>query len=372
MMNILLVARHPVGGIRTYFRYIYSQDVFSKHQFTLIAPDATYISDYLKDYLPDSRIKLIVSDNSNLALLSTLRNHLKENNYDLIHSHGFSAGALTVMARPFCRVPHMMTAHETFTKQAFIGVKGKFIQLMLNVIFKRLDCIVTVSEDAYNNFLQFVPFVSESKVQYIEHGINVNSFYQAKPRCYHKELSIDANRKIIGYFGRFSPEKGFIDLVNAIKILSEKIQHDQMPLVLTFGWGGYIRENYQEIKRLGLDEFFMQMPETNDMPATIAGVSLVVMPSHWEACGLLAMESLVVGAPIVGTNCIGLREVLHGSPAAMVLPKNPGALAEAIANELICSRKNKFCDYSSIAVSRFSLDKPVIKLNNLYDKLMGL
>ena len=168
-MKILLVARHPVGGIRTYFRYIYSQDVFSKHKFTLVAPDATNISDYLNDYLPASRIKLIASDNSNSALLSTLRNHLKENSYDLIHSHGFSAAALTIAARPFCRVPHIMTAHEAFTKQAFTGFKGKFVQLILNVIYRRLNCVVTVSEDAYNNFQHFMPLVPGSKVHYIEH-----------------------------------------------------------------------------------------------------------------------------------------------------------------------------------------------------------
>jgi glycosyltransferase involved in cell wall biosynthesis len=57
---------------------------------------------------------------------------------------------------------------------------------------------------------------------------------------------------------------------------------------------------------------------------------VLVMPSRWEACPILTMEALVLGVPIIGSYCLGLREVLRGTPDIVIPKENPEALANAL------------------------------------------
>ena len=113
------------------------------------------------------------------------------------------------------------------------------------------------------------------------------------------------------------------------------------------------------------------MPGTDNMPSMIKAVDMVVMPSRWEACGLLAMEVLSAGIPLLSSDCIGLREVVAGSPARTFLPGDHARLADLIRKEAEQSSKQEFADYQSIAVRRFGIARPAQELRALYDQLVG-
>ena len=156
-----------------------------------------------------------------------------------------------------------------------------------------------------------------------------------------------------------------------MKILSYRLSSDEMPIVLTFGWGGFIREDYALIEQLGLAENFRQLPFTDDVAAAIKGVDMVVMPSRWDACGLLAMEVLSAGVPLVSTDCIGLRCVVKNTPTTTVEPYNPEQLANAIEQELLSPSLDAFKSYQSEAVSRFNLIRPAQELSDYYQTFKG-
>jgi glycosyltransferase involved in cell wall biosynthesis len=160
--------------------------------------------------------------------------------------------------------------------------------------------------------------------------------------------------------------KGFLDLVKAMKLLLDSRGPSEMPTVLTFGWGGFIREDYALIEQLGLSNYFRQLPFTDDVPAAIKGVDMVVMPSRWEACGLLAMEVLCAGVPLIATNCVGLRCVVEGTPARVVNSYSPDQLAFAIEQELNQPSIEKFKDYKPTAIERFNFTKPARELDAYY------
>lgn len=368
-MKILLVARWPVGGIRTYFRYIYSQDIYADDELVLLAPDAE-LNFFLNQYFPAGRIRFIESENTDSGLRKRLVEILDSEKFDLIHSHGFSAGALVSSLPRRLPVPHVMTAHDVFREEQFTGIKGKLKAWLLNVVYWRLHGVLTVSEDALENFKKFMPLVSPQKIHNIDHGVDSERFANAQRRDFHSELSLQ-NRKIIGFFGRFMSQKGLLDLIKAMKILSYRLSSDEMPIVLTFGWGGFIREDYALIEQLGLAENFRQLPFTDDVAAAIKGVDMVVMPSRWEACGLLAMEVLSAGVPLVSTDCIGLRCVVKNTPTKTVEPYNPEQLANAIEQELLSPSLDAFKSYQSEAVSRFNLIRPAQELSDYYQTFKG-
>ena len=103
----------------------------------------------------------------------------------------------------------------------------------------------------------------------------------------------------------------------------------------------------------------------------MAAVDVVAMPSRWEACGLLGREALAAGVPIVGGNCIGLREVLAGSPAPLVEPLDHRALGNALLELLEDGAKAKFQAYAPEAHERFALERPCTELRCLYSQVAG-
>lgn len=365
-MKLLLVARWPVGGIRTYFRYIYTQALFGQYEIHLLSPDLE-LSAFLQQYFPADRIKFIQSRDDDVDVINVIRKQLKSESYDLIHSHGFSAGALVERAAFWRKIPHIMTAHDVFRDEQFRGIKGIAKKWLLNLTYAKLDGVLTVGRDARDNFKEFMPLVRNSRITNIDHGVNVQAFSSASPRTYRDELSLSPDHRIIGFFGRFMSQKGFIDVIKAMQILREQLPVEQMPLVLTFGWGGFIREDYALIEQRGLADFFRQMPFTDDMPSAIKGVDLVVMPSRWEACGLLAMEVLAAGVPLIGTDCIGLRCVLENTPAKVIPACDAPALANAIMQQF-SEGPSAFLQFQPDAIKRFDLVNPALELHNYYQK----
>ncbi len=109
------------------------------------------------------------------------------------------------------------------------------------------------------------------------------------------------------------------------------------------------------------------------MPAMIKAMDMVVMPSRWEACGLLGMEVLAAGVPLISTDCIGLREVVAGSPARIFSPGGDvgGGLAELITEEIHKPTKEAFIRYQPEAVDRFAITRPADSLRTLYCRLSG-
>lgn len=363
-MKILLVARWPVGGIRTYLRYIYSQPIFETDELVLLAPDLN-LTEFLSEFIPSGRIRFISSENSDKGLRKKFTQLISAEAFDLIHSHGFSAGALVCSVPRVLPAPHIMTAHDVFRTEQFTGLKGKIKLLLLGLAYCRLKGVLTVGEDALSNFKEFMPLVSSKKIHNIDHGVDTQRFANAERRDFHSELNI-RDRKVIGFFGRFMSQKGLVDVIKAMQILVERLDPKKMPIVLTFGWGGFVREDYALIEQLGLSEYFRQLPFTDDVPAAIKGVDMVVMPSRWEACGLLAMEVLSAGTPLIATNCIGLRCVLKNTPAYVVEPYSANQVADAIEMEINESSTAIFAAFQSQAVERFGLGRPAQALHDYY------
>jgi len=369
-MRILMSALQPGGGIRTFFRYIYSQPCFENCTFVLVAPD-NGLSTYIRQHLPEGRITVVPAEPGHVSFVRQVRRLLKTGDFQLVHSHGFAAGLLTELASTGTAYPHLMTAHDVFLKSQFEGWKGLSRRWVMARLFSRMTAIHTVTDDARANLLEFFPGINTARVKGILHGVDTKYFRDGAPRDIRAELGLSENTPLIGFFGRFMGQKGFRLLVDAIKDIVEQRLIEPEPHVVTFGWGGFIREDYQYLQELGLGAYFHQAKQTDSMPAALKGVDVVAMPSRWEACGLLAMEALAAGVPIVGAQCIGLREVLNKSPAKMVPVGDSRALCRALVEEFehLTARKQVFRDFQPVAVSQFDISRPAEALLQLYREL---
>ena len=72
------------------------------------------------------------------------------------------------------------------------------------------------------------------------------------------------------------------------------------------------------------------MEAVPDVLPILQKLDLLIMPSLWEACPVLPMEAMCAGVPVLGSDCIGLREVLRGTPSLTSPAGDAPALASAI------------------------------------------
>jgi len=365
-MNVLVLARWPVGGIRSYLRNVFSSPRMEGHHFTIVAPDAD-LSDFLGNHLASDRYHFVRARNSTAGLLVAAAATLRSGRFDLMHSQGFTAGAAGAVLSGLFHVPHLMTAHDIFRPQQFSGLRGWIGRWLLGRLFAGIDAIHAVGRDAAANMIGFFPMLEPERVHVVENGIDVDAFNAAPALDFRTAPETRGERVfLVGFFGRFMAQKGFRYLVDAVERLVGVAQLPCRLLVLTFGGGGYVREDYAMLRERGLGDYFRQMPYTDNMPGAIKGVDLVVMPSLWEACPLLGMEALVAGVPIIGTDCIGLREVLDDSPAVLVPPADAEALADSLLAAMQTDRHAEFAEYTGQAARRFSLDRHMDGLERLY------
>jgi glycosyltransferase involved in cell wall biosynthesis len=377
--KVLLVIRWPVGGIRTFIRYVYRNFDTNLWEFTIIAPDLDEVRVLMEDLggldVTFSLVKGMPRDGSSglVKMLGCVAAQVARKNFHLIHSHGFISGMCAAIPTFLKRIPHLMTFHEILVAEQFKGVKGLMKKGLMSQLFRLIKTIHSVSHDAQENLFSFFPRLGreEGKCVVIPNGIEVERFLNADIRNLRSELGLDGKDFLIGFLGRFMTPKGFGYLIDAIEILSRKPGLPRRPLVLAFGDGGFIREEKEAIGVRRLDSFFRFMAFTPNVAGTIKGLDLVAMPSIWEACPLQAMETLVCGTPLVGTDCIGLREVLKGTPAAVVRKADALQLARTIEYEMAHPSKAKSLAFQNEAASRFDVRKQSLQLAQTYLELLS-
>lgn len=132
------------------------------------------------------------------------------------------------------------------------------------------------------------------------------------------------------YVGLLTPRKGVLDLTRASRILTDRgLDHD---LVLV---GGTPDEG-PEAERAVLDGIgsanLAGVRSHEEMPAVYADADIFCLPSHWEAMPLTVLEAMAAGLPVVATDVGDVAAVVEdGVTGTIVSPRDPGALADALA-----------------------------------------
>lgn len=340
---------------------------------TILAPDLPEMR-VLMDDLCELRVRYVPVERqpAPAAFFKNIGQELMRGGYDLVHSHGFTCGIGAALPAFIFGVPHIMTSHETLNVKQFAGLAGHAKKFGMSAALRFLDVVHSVSHDAQQNLLSYFPLLEQgnAKCVVIPSGIDVERFTAARKRDLRSELGVGDDVFLIGFFGRFMSPKGFRFLVDAVEILNAKGALPKRPLVLTFGEGGFIREEKQVIADRGMSGNFVFMPFTPNIAETVKGLDVVAMPSLSEACGLLAMEVLVCGIPLVGSNCIGLREVLNGTPARVMIKGDASSLARELVNEMTIDDKEEFETFKKSAASMFDVRKTSESLQDVYRTML--
>ena len=186
---------------------------------------------------------------------------------------------------------------------------------MLRLAYRLADRVVAVSK-GQAAWLRDAQLVPPERLAVIPNACNPAPFVNVP------DLARRTGPLRLGAYGRYAPQKGFDLLVAAM--------HSVPASVATLVLAGYgPNEVALRAAAAGLDHVSIAGP--TDAPADfLAGIDAVVVPSRWEAFGLVAAEARAAGRPILVASVDGLIEQVDSAWGMLFKPSEPGSIAAAI------------------------------------------
>jgi glycosyltransferase involved in cell wall biosynthesis len=372
--RVLVVARWPVGGIRTHLLANYAALAAAGYRFTFVGPDDASLFSLRAGFgdVQEAGFVGVPVAGRRCRLWPSLRRLLRSGRFALLHAHGVTAAAHATLANLGLGVPHVVTLHEPLRAGQFAGWRGRLRRWALGRALRRADAIVTVSDDARDNLLETLAALRPraDRVRTFPNGIapRYAGPLDSAVGGLRQRLGLGPQPSLVGFLGRFMPEKGFPVLLEAVARLAGAETERPFHLV-GFGSGDFRREYQKEIARRGLGGCVTLLDFVPDVQPVLRQLDLVVVPSLWEASSLVSMEAMAAGVPVLGSDCIGLREVLRGTPSRTVPAGDAGALAEALRLALDEPWTEAARAFAAEARARFDNAHSAQRLLALFDEL---
>ncbi len=298
-----------------------------------------------------------------------LRNFIQKNAIQIVHSH-YSKDLWTFVPA----IGKMDSISLFLTKH--IGTQRAKTDFLHRKIYSRVDKILANSQVIYENILKTHP-VRENQVELFHLGIDTARF---KPdtdnrRRIRHEFLIPQNALVIGIAGRLQRAKGYLEFLEMAARLSSKYADVYFLLIGGASIGEddeeqLIRKRAQEL-RLGNRLIFTGFRK--NIENMLQALDIFVFPSYAEAYGLVVLEAMSVGLPVVSSNCDGILDiVIEGETGELVPPKDVAKLVDRVEG-LIQSpeKRNRYGERGRRRVlERFSFDKMVDRLENLYETVL--
>ena len=223
--------------------------------------------------------------------------------YIAIHAHTDYQGGFSAMAAKKAGVPiRICHAHTNFTTlhAPLLTAKRRLGRLVIGrYATQRCACSQNAAIAQYGRHA-----VRKGLVQIVHNSIDLSGFITC-PAQTRKELQkrclADEQTRLIGYVGRFNPEKNpsfILDMANEAK---QRGLNDRFVFV---GTGVMLEELKNKRQALGLEETAFFLGTRNDVPALMQCFDLLVIPSFAEGFSLVAAEAQAAGTPVLAASCV--------------------------------------------------------------------
>ena len=279
---------------------------------------------------PNNFIDWIMQLNFNLiAKASEIMN--KNGKFDVIHAHDWLVANAAKTLKTSYNIPIVATIHATESGRNG-GIRDEQ-QRYINdtewmLTYEASEVIV--NSNYMKNEVQRLFGLPFEKINVIPNGINQNIYNGIERNYEFRRKYARDNAKIIMCAGRLVYEKGFQYLIDAApKILNR--YHDAKFIIA--GKGGMLNELKAKANYLGISDkvYFTGQLSPKELYTMYRCADIAVFPSTYEPFGLVAIEGMFAGTPIVVSDIGGLNEIVeHGVTGMKSYAGNPNSIADSI------------------------------------------
>ena len=264
-------------------------------------------------------------------------------NYDLTHSNYWISGQVGEWLQQHWQVPHLLTFHSLgMVKKRVLNIPQE-PDLRMKVerhLAQTCDNIIVPTRRELENMVGYYD-TQRDKMTLIPCGVNLKRFAPLDKKEAIHQLGLPSGKSLLLYVGRFTSEKGIDRLMEAMPLIDSK---HRPHLVIVGGDGAddpttiEIIEMAHHLNMKGHVTFAGRIPQDR-LPIFYSAADLMVLPSLYESFGLVALESLACGTPVVSTPVGAVEHViLQGKTGEVVNDPGPKSLAQGINNVLASAR----------------------------------
>jgi D-inositol-3-phosphate glycosyltransferase len=304
--------------------------------------------------------------------------------YEVLHSHYWLSGWVALQLRRTLHIPMVHMSHtlgyakNAAAQQPWEQEPPRRLRVE-QVVLGRSDALIAESPASKHHMLQEYG-VDPEKVRVIPGGVDTAVFRPQERQQARRALALDMDQPVLLFVGRLQPLKGIDTLLRAAQIVRQQYASVQ---VLVVGGGVDVQDEYevQELQRLqalctalGITphvRFITAQPQ-EVLARYYTAADVFVMPSHYESFGMVVLEAMACGTPVVASRVGGLAStVVHGRTGFLVPAGEWQPFAQAILHLLDTpALHNAFAQASIRRAQAFTWPSIVVRTVQLYRGLL--
>ncbi len=306
-------------------------------------------------------------------------------NYPLVHTNYWMSGWVGLQLKQVSNIQLVHTYHSLGAVKYQTLAQPPIAQTRLATeqqILEQATCVVATSPQEQEHLRSLVS--RDGYVEVIPCGTDVENFRLMPQADARSALGFGAAEKVVVYVGRFDPRKGIETLVRAFAQLYQRTENDlkaQLRLVIVGGCQPG-QADADERSRIGAlvaelgiadNTTFAGQVGHDRLPLYYTAADVCVIPSHYEPFGLVAIEAMACGTPVIASNVGGLKfTVVPEETGLLVTPQNIEEFAAAMEQVLTQSHWSAQVRMQATTwvKENFSWTGVAAQLSDLYRRLL--
>jgi len=248
--------------------------------------------------------------------------------YDLIHGHYWLSGVVGLELRRRWSVPLLQMFHTlgALKNEVARSIEEREPPLRLQEearIVRAADCLIAATPVDRAHLVWHYEAVPH-RIVVVPCGVDTTLFRPIPPSRAKAQLGL-GDDPIVLYVGRLAPVKGVETLLESIP----KLQHGRAPTILIVGGGldeptnGHVATLRSKIRALGIEErvHFLGAQPQERLPYFYSAAQVTVMPSYYESFGMVALEAMACGSPVIASRVGGLTVTVEDGVNGFLVPE---------------------------------------------------
>ena len=329
---------------------------------------------------PDQIFPYLSEFTARLMKFSTMHN----THYDIVYSHYWLSGWVAAKLQeawgtPFVQMFHTLGQMKKRIKTHDMVLPDQRISTETQVI-SWADRIIAATP-AEHSQLVWLYRANRRKIEIIPPGVNTSRFQPLSKKTAREQLGLDQNKHILLFVGRIEPLKSVDTIIQSLDVMRQQNPTALDNLQFAIIGGDPNDQSDEEMVRLqrltqalNLEDavLFLGAKDQNLLPNYYAAATAVVMPSDYESFGMVALEAMAMGTPVIASKVGGLAFLVKDSETGFHIPvREPSALAERIMALITDDAKTeKMGQQASHLAQGYDWAKIVDRILALFDDIL--